>query len=102
MRLLLFYDLPNTESYETKEYNQFRKSLLRNGYTMIQFSVYMKTINTQTKIEQEIKKIVKCLPNNGNIRVIAVTEKQYENMYILVGKKKINEIYNNTERYIKI
>ncbi len=46
MRLLLFYDLPNTESYETKEYNQFRKSLLRNGYTMIQFSVYMKTINT--------------------------------------------------------
>lgn len=102
MRLILFYDLPNVESYETREYNQFRKTLLKNGYTMIQFSVYMKTINTQTKIDQEVKKITKYLPRNGNIRVISVTEKQYSNMYILVGKKKVNEIYNNTERYIKI
>ncbi len=102
MRLLLLFDLPSIESYEKKEYLIFRKTLLRNGYMMMQFSVYMKCVNTQTKIDQEVLKLKKYIPKNGNIRIIAVTEQQYQNMYILLGNKKINEIYNNTERYIKI
>lgn len=102
MRLILFFDLPNIESYEKKEYLRFRKSLLRNGYVMMQFSVYIKCVNTQSKIDQEIKKIKKFIPTKGNIRIIAVTEAQYANMVMILGNKKINEIYNNSERYIKI
>lgn len=102
MRILLLFDLPSVESYEKKEYIQFRKQLLKNGYTMIQFSVYVKCVNTQLKVEQELKKIYKFIPTNGNIRMLNVTEKQYQNMVMILGKKKINEIYNNAERYIKI
>ncbi|MGL4343152.1 MAG: CRISPR-associated endonuclease Cas2 [Metamycoplasmataceae bacterium] len=102
MRLLLLFDLPSIEIYEKKEYSSFRKYLLKNGYIMMQFSVYIKSINTSQKIEGEIKKIKKYLPNEGNVRVIQITESQYENMFILVGNKKINEIYNNAERYVKI
>lgn len=102
MRLLLLFDLPMVEDYEKKEYTNFRKELIKQGYFMIQFSVYMKCVNTQIKLESEIKKIYKYVPTNGNIRLIAITEKQYSNMEILLGKKKINEIYNNNERYTKI
>lgn len=102
MRLLLLFDLPVVEDYEKKEYAQFRKSLIKNGYIMMQFSVYMKCVNTQTKVEQELKKLYKYVPTNGNIRLLAITEKQYSNMAMILGKKKINEIYNNNERYIKI
>ena len=102
MRLLLLFDLPNIESYEKKEYTRFRKCLLRNGYTMMQFSVYVKCVNTQTKIDQEVQKLKKFIPHNGNIRIISITEAQYRNMYMLLGNKKINEIYNNCERYVKI
>ncbi|MGL5617808.1 MAG: CRISPR-associated endonuclease Cas2 [Metamycoplasmataceae bacterium] len=102
MRLLLFFDLPSVELYEKKEYLKFRKSLLKNGYIMLQFSVYIKSINTSQKINGEIKKIKNELPNGGNIRIVQITESQYENMFILIGNKKINEIYNNSERYIKI
>ena len=102
MRILLLFDLPTIESYEKKEYTQFRKHLLKNGYTMIQFSVYVKCINTQLKVDKELKKLYQFVPTNGNIRMLTVTEKQYQNMVMILGKKKINEIYNNAERYIKI
>ncbi len=102
MRILLLFDLPSVEAYEKKEYTQFRKHLLKNGYTMIQFSVYVKCINTQLKVDKELKKLYQFVPTNGNIRMLTITEKQYQNMVMILGKKKINEIYNNAERYIKI
>lgn len=96
------FDLPSTEDYEKKEYTLFRKQLLKNGYIMMQFSIYTKPTNVQVKLEQELKKISKYIPTSGNIRLLSITEKQYSNMIMILGKKKINEIYNNTERYIKI
>ena len=102
MRLVLLYDICNSDYLERKEYTIFRNALLKNGYYMMQFSVYVKCVNVQTKIEQEINKIKKYIPKFGNIRVIAVTEKQYSNMFVLLGNKTDNEIYNSPERYIKI
>ncbi len=102
MRILLLFDLPTIDAYERKEYRIFRHALLKNGYIMIQFSVYTKPINGQIKIENEVKKLKKYIPENGNIRMIQITEKQYLDMYMILGHKKINEIYNNAERYIKI
>ena len=96
------FDLPVVEDYEKKEYATFRKQLLKNGYIMMQFSIYTKPTNIQVRADQELKKISKYLPSSGNIRLLAITEKQYSNMVMILGKKKINEIYNNTERYIKI
>lgn len=102
MRLLLMFDLPTIEDYEKKEYANFRKCIIKNGYYMLQFSVYTKCVNTQTKVEQELNKIKQFLPTNGNVRIITITEKQFINMAILLGKKNINEVYNNQERYVKI
>lgn len=102
MRILLLFDLPSVESYEKKEYRVFKQALAKNGYTMIQFSVYMKPMNGQIKIDNEIKKLSKYIPDSGNIRLLQMTEKQYQEMHIILGCKKINEIYNNSERYVKI
>lgn len=102
MRILLFFDLPSIEQYEKKEYLDFRKSLIKNGFIMIQFSIYVKAVNASSKIKYEIEKIKKNIPSQGNIRIIHITESQYQNMTILLGNKKINEIYNNSERYTKI
>jgi CRISPR-associated endonuclease Cas2 len=51
---------------------------------------------------QEIKKIKKCIPKDGNIRIIKITEYQWQEMILLVGERNFNEIINNNERYIKI
>lgn len=102
MRILLFFDLPTETSDDKKEYLSFRKHLLKNGYSMIQYSVYVKCINASSKFEGEHNKLKKCLPSNGNIRLLCVTEKQYQEMKFLRGDRNINEIYNNEKRYIKI
>ena len=42
VRLILFFDLPMTTKKERKIYANFRKYLIKNGYMMMQFSVYCK------------------------------------------------------------
>ena len=102
MRIILMFDLPSVEDYEKKEYSQFRKALLRNGYSMMQYSIYIKVSNLQVDLKKEIAKFKDKIPRDGNIRMIAITEKQYQAMEIVLGNKKIDEIYNNSERYVKI
>lgn len=96
------FDLPSQETKEKKEYVKFHREIIRNGYFMMQYSIYCKAINFKTKVDSEIKKVKKILPSEGNVRLLVITEKQYDDMKILLGNKKYNEIYNNSERYIKI
>lgn len=96
------FDLPSVEDKEKREYQKFHKELIRNGYFMIQYSVYCKVIHFKSKIDSEELKIKKVLPNDGNVRMLVITEKQYSDMKLLLGNKKVNEIYNNSSRYLKI
>lgn len=102
MRIILMFDLPSVEKNEKKDYQIFHKELIKNGYFMMQYSVYCKPINFTRKIKTEVEKLRKKIPKQGNVRVLMVTEKQYEDMYIILGNKNANEIYNNSERYVKI
>lgn len=102
MRIMIIFDLPTIESYEQKEYRQFRKELIKNGYVMIQFSVYLKSFNHQISLNEEIVKISKRIPKSGNIRAISLTEHQWSNAIFMCGEKQINEIVNNNERFNKI
>ncbi len=96
------YDLPMVEAEEKKEYSLFRKNLIKLGYMYLQSSIYVKIINTSSKFNLEIKKLENILPSNGNIRVLKVTDSQYLNMQLLRGRKRLHELTNNGERYIKI
>lgn len=58
---------------------------------MIQFSVYAKIFPNRTALFQYIEGLKRNLPLRGSIRIMAVTEKQYEKMQILVGGKTIQE-----------
>ena len=69
---------------------------------MIQYSVYMRIISSHSKAESDIHDLKKYLPKNGNIRILAITNKQYINMLFLRGNKNINESINEESRLIKI
>ncbi|MFX0561210.1 CRISPR-associated endonuclease Cas2 [Tepidibacillus infernus] len=91
MRLLLFFDLPMNTKEERRIYTKFRKHLINNGFTMLQFSVYAKIFPNRTSLFQYIPGLKRSVPSKGSIRIMAVTEKQYEKMLILVGGKTIQE-----------
>ena len=44
MRLIVFFDLPVKTAKQRKDYRQFRKFLLKDGYLQLQESVYAKLV----------------------------------------------------------
>ncbi len=91
MRMVVFFDLPVTEAEERKAAARFRNFLLKDGYYMVQFSVYSRVCNGNDAVEKHTKRLKASLPKNGSIRLLVITEKQYQNMVVLLGKMSKNE-----------
>lgn len=102
MRIILFFDLPSESDEDKKNYRHFVKKLTKLGYIRMQYSIYTRIVNTQTKIERELKKVESSLPPFGDIRVLYVTEKQYQNMAIMSGNKTVEEKINEEKKHIII
>ena len=91
MRLLVFYDLPVVESFHKRAYSKFHRFLLRDGYDMIQFSVYARICNGPDAVGKHIIRLSANLPPEGSVRCMQVTEKQFTGIRLLVGAKKKKE-----------
>lgn len=85
MRMLVFFDLPVTTQIQRREAGRFRKFLIQDGYHMIQFSVYARVCNGADAVAKHRARLVHNLPDDGSIRLLVITEKQYESVEILLG-----------------
>lgn len=86
MRIIVFFDLPVVVPRDRKAYAKFRKFLLNDGYTMMQYSVYTRICNGEDGVQKHMRRLRENIPSvNGAIRAIKITEKQFENMEILLG-----------------
>lgn len=91
MRTLIFFDLPVETAKERRAYTVFRKWLLKNGYTMLQYSVYAKIANTRDAAMLHLKQLRLNAPKSGSVRAMLVTEKQYARMEIIIGGRNAQE-----------
>jgi CRISPR-associated protein Cas2 len=91
MRLLVLFDLPVKTKRDRRAYARFHKFLIRNGYDMIQYSVYARICNSPEALETQVLKLKANKPPSGSVRYMRVTEKQFTSMEVLVGAKKIKE-----------
>ncbi len=89
MRILVFFDLPVKTKQERRKATQFRNFLLKDGYYMIQFSVYARVCNGNDMVELHKQRLKMNIPDEGAIRVLVITERQYESVEILLGRKSI-------------
>lgn len=92
MRVIVFFDLPTITKKDRREYTHFRKYLIKNGFMMMQESVYSKIAlnqNTANGICENIKKIK---PPEGLVQILTVTEKQFSKMEIIVGDINSNVV----------
>ena len=85
MRIMVFFDLPVKTKQERKAAAKFRKFLLNDGYYMLQYSVYTRICNGVDAVEKHHRRLQDNLPDKGSIRMMAVTEKQYNAIDILLG-----------------
>ena len=91
MRMIVFFDLPMTSKKEVKTYTQFRKYLIKSGFSMMQFSIYCKVFNNVEATNAYLKILKKNVPMHGQIRIMTVTEKQYNDIEIIIGGKSKQE-----------
>ena len=97
MRLFVFFDLPVTKKKQRKIAARFRKTLLNEGFIMLQFSVYCRCCRGQDIVEREIRRIKQILPEEGNVRILQITDKQYGGMLFLAGTPKKEEILSSEQ-----
>jgi CRISPR-associated protein Cas2 len=88
---MVFFDLPTATKKERKAYTKFHTYLLKNGYDMLQFSVYCRICKGQDTAERYMLQLETNLPPKGNVRAMIITNTQFERMKILVGTDKKEE-----------
>jgi CRISPR-associated protein Cas2 len=93
------FDLPTETAQQRKEYRQFRKKLINEGFLMIQYSVYVRVCVTRQTAQFLEKRVKKFLPKSGIVQSLMVTEKQYNDMHFLVGKP-IEDVRNMSDRTV--
>jgi len=86
MWLLAMFDLPMDTKAARKQYTRFRKSLMKDGFTRMQFSVYIRHCASEENTEVHEKRVVGALPPDGEVRILSITDKQYERMRVFWGK----------------
>ena len=102
MRMIVMYDLPTITKTDTKIAQQFHNFLLNQGYIMMQFSVYMKLCQNYDSVRIQSKKLKQTLPPRGNVRLLTITEKQYQSMEMLVGAVSLDEKYAKIDFIIEL
>lgn len=99
MRVLVFFDLPVLTSENRRAYAKFRRFLLKNGFLMLQESVYCKLALNSSAVNAIVDDVHKNKPEEGLIQLLTVTEKQYAKMDIILGQVK-SEVLDTDERLV--
>ncbi len=88
MWLFVFFDLPVTTKKERKAAALFRKNLMKDGFVMLQFSVYIRHCASYESQTVHIKRLKSMIPEHGMISILSVTDKQYSKIINFWGKEK--------------
>jgi CRISPR-associated protein Cas2 len=88
MWTLVMYDLPTETKKERKAAARFRKELMQDGFSMFQFSMYIRHSASSENAEVHKKRVRHLLPEQGHIGILQITDKQFGQMELFYGTKK--------------
>jgi len=88
MWVFAMFDLPVDDRRARREYTRFRNSLLAEGFSMLQFSVYARYCPSEEATLAYRRRLRKALPPEGEVRLLAVTDRQFAKMEVFLGRKR--------------
>lgn len=86
MWLFVFFDLPATTKTERRSAALFRKNLEKDGFSMMQYSVYTRHCASRESMEVHTKRVRGFLAPSGKVSILSVTDKQYGEITNFWGK----------------
>jgi CRISPR-associated protein Cas2 len=86
--IFVFFDLPTETKQDRKNYAQFRKNLQKDGFTMMQYSIYVRHSSSRENADVHIKRVKSFLAPKGEIIIFSLTDKQFGMMEFFRGQKE--------------
>ena len=88
MWILLFYDLPTDTKKQRKQAARFRKNIMGDGFTMFQFSIYVRHCASMDNAQVHIKRVQAMLPEKGHVGILCITDKQFGDIKIFYSREE--------------
>lgn len=88
MWLFVFFDLPTETKKDKRNASQFRGNLLKDGFSMMQYSVYIRHCASGESADVHEKRINRLVPPLGKVSVLRITDKQFGMVINYLGKSK--------------
>ena len=76
MWVLVLFDLPTETKKDKKAYTDFRKNLQKDGFTMFQFSIYVRHCASSENATVHINRVKSFLPEYGQVGIMCITDKR--------------------------
>ena len=101
MWLMVFFDLPTETKKDRRNANLFRKNLVKDGFNMFQFSIYIRHCSSRENAQVHIKRVKSFLPPHGYVGILKITDKQFGMIELFYGQKESEkpEIYQQLELF---
>ena len=89
MWIMVFFDLPTDSKKAIRDYSLFRKKLMTDGFSMMQYSVYLRHCASLENTDVHIKRVKNNLPPKGQVSILKITDKQFEHIETFIGRKEV-------------
>jgi CRISPR-associated protein Cas2 len=87
---MVLFDLPTETKKDRKIYSDFRKALLKRGFVMFQFSIYLRYCSSVENMNAHILYVKRKMPSKGHIGILMLTDKQFGDMELLYCRKPVS------------
>ncbi len=88
MWVIAMFDLPTETRAARAAYARFRKDLLDDGFTMMQYSVYSRHCASIENADAHVGRMGQKLPSAGEVRFLTITDRQFSRIKVFWGKKR--------------
>ena len=92
MWVFVFFDLPTSTPKERKAASSFRQELLKDGFTMFQYSIYMRHCASMEQAQIHVRRVKAMLPDEGEVVIMTLTDKQFGMMEYFSSRKPTDAV----------
>lgn len=90
MWLFVHFDLPTTTKQDKRAYTVFRQKLLKDGFSMMQYSTYVRHCASKENLQVHKKRVKRAIPKYGKVMLFEITDKQFGRIDFFEGKKAVD------------
>lgn len=86
--VLVFFDLPVGTPDERRAASNFRKDLVKDGYIMLQFSVYARPCGSADRVDTQMRRLRPKIPSKGEVRGLIISDAQWGRMLVVRSQQR--------------